>query len=204
MKVNDELELQVQECEEESCHCEDEGYYEYDCNDSGEQNCGCENDWCNDCCEDDCGNNDCNDNGCNHDCKCGCENECGCNNGCNPDETENCNMDAAGSDASWYEDNRRKNKPHKPCDTEADCRRCRALLRRIQTLEFALWEVTLFLDMNPCNECAKRYYCRVKKMLNECIYVYERKCGPLSSHGDNCMNTGWQWAQGPWPWEGRD
>ena len=193
---NEEFDSLIQEGCEGNIH-QDSERYRYDCDNDCDNDCGCNND-CD--CNDDCGcESDCN-------CGCGCNNDCGCNDGCRNDcdEGDNCNMDAANSDASWYEDTRRPHRPVRPCENEADRRRCRALLKRIQCLSFALWDTILFLDMHPCDECAKRYYCRIKRLLDECICVYERNCGPLSAHSVNCNDYGWRWVHGAWPWEGRD
>ena len=155
--------------------------------------CEC-NDPCCDPCDNNCGNN------------CGCNNNCNCNCGCQTscDNEYNCDVDAANSDSTWYEETRRPHRPDCSCKpSEEQCRRCRELKKRIQHLDFALQEVTLYLDMHPCDCRALRYYHRIKCELDKCMALFERHCGPISNKGNENQYE-WEWAQCPWPWEGQE
>lgn len=77
------------------------------------------------------------------------------------------------------------------------------LKKRIQHLDFALQEVTLYLDMHPCDCRALRYYHRIKCELDKCMALYERHCAPISNKGNENQYE-WEWAQSPWPWEGQE
>lgn len=74
-----------------------------------------------------------------------------------------------------------------------------ALRRRIYALEFALWELHLFLDTHP-NQCdaarkQEEYQARAAALREE----YETKYGPIGQMTDNTSR--WAWITDPWPWE---
>ena len=74
-----------------------------------------------------------------------------------------------------------------------------ALRRRIYAVEFAAWELHLFLDTHPNNDEAARkleeYRMRAQKLRKE----FEEKYGPI---GETTQNTSrWAWISDPWPWE---
>ena len=74
------------------------------------------------------------------------------------------------------------------------------LLRKIQEVDFALYETVLYLDVYPCSSEALAYYhtlvCEMEALTNE----YESKIGPLTAFG-NRDKTCWNWVKKPWPWE---
>ncbi len=74
-----------------------------------------------------------------------------------------------------------------------------AMRRRIYSLEFACWELHLFLDSHPNNRDAARkleeYRARAEKLRKE----FTEKYGPI---GETPQNTSrWAWISDPWPWE---
>ena len=75
-----------------------------------------------------------------------------------------------------------------------------ALLHRIQAEDFALYEVTLYLDGHPRNQKALRFYHEHKKIADMLKKAYEENYGPLTAHGNQSTEK-WQWVEGPWPWE---
>ncbi len=182
--------------------------------------CGCDCDPCNPCdpcypCDDECDPCDCCDpcTPCCDPCDCcnPCQDSCctpcrPCNPCCNTcdDMCHNqCDNDAADSDDSWYDVPKRPQRPSPCCCTPSEerCQKCYELAKYIQHLDFALWEVTLYLDMHPCDCRALRYYHRIKCELTRARDVYERNCMPISNCGNENQYE-WEWAQGPWPWEG--
>ena len=76
----------------------------------------------------------------------------------------------------------------------------RAMMRRkIQALQFAVWELHLFLDSHPNNcEAAKKLE-EYSKQIQQLTMEYEKKYGPLFESSRNTSR--WQWVSGPWPWE---
>lgn len=75
-----------------------------------------------------------------------------------------------------------------------------SLLKKIQAMDFALYETVLYLDGHPHNKKAHEYYrehCDALKALKE---EYSRRFGPLTIY-DSYDNDSWQWVDKPWPWE---
>ena len=73
------------------------------------------------------------------------------------------------------------------------------LLRRIRAMQFAQWELHIFLDTHP-NDCeaAKKleeYRMKTAALIKE----YEAAYGPMNETSANTSH--WAWITGPWPWE---
>lgn len=75
-----------------------------------------------------------------------------------------------------------------------------SLLRKIQEIDFAIYETVLYLDAYPCSSEALAYYhtliCEKEALKKE----YESKIGPISAFG-NTDRSSWNWVKKPWPWE---
>lgn len=73
------------------------------------------------------------------------------------------------------------------------------LFRKINALDFSMWELHIFLDTHPCDAEAIRKHddlCRRRAVL---VQQYEQKFGPL---GITCENGDrWEWVDSPWPWD---
>lgn len=71
------------------------------------------------------------------------------------------------------------------------------LLRRISAVQFALWEIHVFLDTHAGDPEAtalqKKYTKQYKKLVEE----YEENYGPLTLNGTNSD----EWLADPWPWD---
>lgn len=71
------------------------------------------------------------------------------------------------------------------------------ILKELSAVQFAAWELHLYLDTHKCDEKAlemhKKYVERAKELIDE----YEECFGPL-----NYMSgSGEAWIKNPWPWE---
>ena len=75
-----------------------------------------------------------------------------------------------------------------------------ALLKKIQAMDFALYDAVLYLDGHPGNKKALDYYREHRDALKELRDEYARKFGPLTIY-DNYDNDTWRWVDKPWPWE---
>lgn len=75
------------------------------------------------------------------------------------------------------------------------------LRRFIDEVSFAIDDLVLFLDTNPCNEEAMECYQEYRKMRKEAMEEYARCYGPLLKD-DAPENKKWLWALQPWPWKG--
>ena len=74
------------------------------------------------------------------------------------------------------------------------------MLQEIMMLDFALADVTLFLDTHANDETAFAYYQKISACLKEAKQEYICRYGALSNR-DICFNY-YDYISGPWPWEG--
>lgn len=77
---------------------------------------------------------------------------------------------------------------------------CTKLMRQIQTVDFALYEVVLYLDAYPKDCEALNTYHMLLARRRKLADAYEEACGPLTAWG-NVSTTSWDWVKGPTPWE---
>ncbi len=75
-----------------------------------------------------------------------------------------------------------------------------SLLKKIQEIDFSIYETVLYLDAYPdCRE-ALAYYHTLLAQRKALMCQYEREVGPLSAFG-NQSQTSWDWVKSPWPWQ---
>lgn len=74
------------------------------------------------------------------------------------------------------------------------------LANRIKAVDFALYELVLYLDAYPDDRRALSYYAKYKKTAEMLKAEYNQKYGPLTAF-ENTDPHHWQWVEGPWPWE---
>ena len=75
------------------------------------------------------------------------------------------------------------------------------MLMKIRELDFAIVELSLYLDTHPNDQralCMHKEYCRRLKDLKD---KYQKLYGPLSIYFP-CNK--WRWLEEPWPWERGD
>lgn len=77
----------------------------------------------------------------------------------------------------------------------------KALMRRIQEVEFAALDLNLYLDTHPENMEALMEYNRYACELEQLKKMYEMKYGPLFNFGFSPSQYPWRWINDPWPWE---
>ena len=75
------------------------------------------------------------------------------------------------------------------------------LLTNIDSLEFALTDLALYLDIYPDNEFMLKQFNNIRVGMNELIYEYQRKYGPLCLNNDALNKYPYTWIKSPWPWE---
>ena len=76
----------------------------------------------------------------------------------------------------------------------------KTLFSRIVSCDFVLTETALYLDTHPnCTE-ALAFYQKYLTMRKDAADEYTRKYGMLC-HKDYNGQPGWNWTEGPWPWE---
>jgi spore coat protein JB len=76
-----------------------------------------------------------------------------------------------------------------------------ARLEELQTVDFVLVELTLYLDTHPLDNQAIQQYnqCAQKRM--QLAHQFEVEFGPLKSFGQSFSRQPWQWVDTPWPWQ---
>ena len=89
------------------------------------------------------------------------------------------------------------NRPSSTCNSSQNGS---SLLRKIQELDFSIYETVLYLDAYPdCGE-ALAYYHALLSQRKAVAAQYEREVGPLTSFS-NCSRSSWDWIKSPWPWQ---
>ena len=69
---------------------------------------------------------------------------------------------------------------------------------KIKAYEFAITDISLYLDTHPEDEkaiCLHKNYCKKVKELKD---MYQKMYGPLTI---NYPCKKWRWLEQPWPWE---
>ena len=74
------------------------------------------------------------------------------------------------------------------------------LMRKIQETGFAIVDCNLFLDSHPDCSVALEFFAENQRLYKQYVAEFEKNYGPLTVC-DADASRGWQWIQGPWPWE---
>ena len=74
------------------------------------------------------------------------------------------------------------------------------LLRKIQEIDFSLYETVLYLDAYPDCQEALDYYHSLLNSRDTLVAEYEKKYGPLTAFS-NMSHSSWDWTKSPWPWQ---
>ncbi|MGN1444734.1 MAG: spore coat protein CotJB [Eubacteriales bacterium] len=86
------------------------------------------------------------------------------------------------------------------CGREREGCNGESLLDTLQALDFALFEVTLYLDAY-CDDCqALELYHRLLEQRRVAAEKYEAEIGPLTFRGNRSC-TQWDWVNEPYPWD---
>ncbi len=75
-----------------------------------------------------------------------------------------------------------------------------ALLLEIYELDFAMNDLSLYLDIHPEDDALYNLFRQYSNRLGECMLEYERKYGPLELNNTNYDS--YLWYKGKWPFEG--
>ena len=74
------------------------------------------------------------------------------------------------------------------------------LLKKIQEIDFSIYDTVLYLDAYPSCREALAYYHSLLSQRKVLMAQYEREIGPLSAFG-NQSQCAWDWVNSPWPWQ---
>ena len=76
------------------------------------------------------------------------------------------------------------------------------LKRQIYELDFALYELVLFLDSHPTNRRAMELMREYREKREKLIKEYEERFGKyIVTVEDVPMSERWHWLDSPWPWD---
>ncbi|WP_231638407.1 spore coat protein CotJB [Rubeoparvulum massiliense] len=77
----------------------------------------------------------------------------------------------------------------------------RKTLMELQTVEFALVELQLYLDTHPQDGRAVMQYNALSQQLHQLKCRYEQEFGQLMHYGFSPATMPYDWIKTPWPWE---
>ena len=75
------------------------------------------------------------------------------------------------------------------------------MLTDIDSLEFALIDLNLYLDIYPDDKNTIALFNKYRNEQNELLNEYQNKYGPILLNSDALNNIPWMWDNNPWPWE---
>lgn len=73
------------------------------------------------------------------------------------------------------------------------------LMKKIMEYKFAITDMSLFLNTNPCNKKALEKHNEYVEKYKKYKEQYEKEFGPLSI--DTEIKSWEKWVYDPWPWE---
>ncbi len=74
------------------------------------------------------------------------------------------------------------------------------LLCKLQSYNFAAYDMLLYLDTHPDDKKAFRIFQELVEKTNELKKEYQEKYGPLSAYA-TAKRDSFDWLDSPWPWE---
>lgn len=75
-----------------------------------------------------------------------------------------------------------------------------ALMTKIRSYQFAMWELHIFLDTHPGDCKAAQKLEEYRKIADDLTAKYEATYGPVNVNSGNTSR--WAWISNPWPWDG--
>ncbi|AST06951.1 spore coat protein CotJB [Anoxybacillus sp. LAT_35] len=75
------------------------------------------------------------------------------------------------------------------------------LLHQLQAIDFALVDLTLYLDTHPNDYEAIRQFNELSLERRKLKKQYETQFGPLQQYGNSYSQYPWDWSKTPWPWQ---
>lgn len=74
------------------------------------------------------------------------------------------------------------------------------MLKDISVIDFAMVELTLYLDTHPFDKQAMEYFNHFASIKSQLMKEFASKYYPLSKD-TSCDTKQWNWALAPMPWE---
>jgi spore coat protein JB len=74
-------------------------------------------------------------------------------------------------------------------------------LEELQKVDFALVELSLYLDTHPADMQSVQQLNQLSQRRQQMAGEFEMKYGPLLQFGHSYSRFPWQWVNSPWPWQ---
>jgi spore coat protein JB len=74
-------------------------------------------------------------------------------------------------------------------------------LVELQKVDFALVELSLYLDTHPAEMQAVQQFNQLVQQRQQLANAFEMKYGPLLQFGRSYSRFPWHWVDSPWPWQ---
>ncbi|EGK07744.1 spore coat protein CotJB [Kroppenstedtia eburnea] len=75
------------------------------------------------------------------------------------------------------------------------------LMKEIQTVDFVLVELNLYLDTHPDDQQAVQQYNEFVQRSAALKNRFQSMFGPLYGFGNSYATCPWSWKEAPWPWQ---
>ncbi|MEH7377949.1 MULTISPECIES: spore coat protein CotJB [Bacillaceae] len=75
------------------------------------------------------------------------------------------------------------------------------IMEQLQTVDFVLVELTLYLDTHPDDLEAINQFNHYAKERKRIKKAFESQFGPLLQFGNSYSGYPWNWKDTPWPWQ---
>lgn len=75
------------------------------------------------------------------------------------------------------------------------------MLWDLQSVDFVLVELTLYLDTHPGDAKAIEQFNEYAQMKQQLKEAYEATFGTLQQYGNSPSTDPWSWSEFPWPWQ---
>lgn len=75
------------------------------------------------------------------------------------------------------------------------------IMEQLQTVDFILVELTLYLDTHPDDLEAINQFNHYAKERKRIKKAFESQFGPLLQFGNSYSGYPWNWKDTPWPWQ---
>jgi spore coat protein JB len=75
------------------------------------------------------------------------------------------------------------------------------LLEQLQMVDFALVDLTLYLDTHPTDYQAIQQFNQLSQKRKQLKKQFESSYGPMQQYGNSYSSYPWNWDDSPWPWQ---
>lgn len=75
------------------------------------------------------------------------------------------------------------------------------LLGELQSVDFVLVELTLYLDTHPDDNQALTQFTQFQRRKMTLTQQFEQSFGPMKQFGNSPTGSTWAWDDAPWPWQ---